>query len=386
MAVGKQEYNYLEVPEFRFWASGDFLIIHSTALNKEIRISLADLGIHFQNRDAGTTNNVFEIQYQSQNQDTDGKTILVFRGIQGGGTDIAIGNLWDAIAGTTALKLCLDYTGTVADVWNEIGGGGSFETITGSPRDNAALDEELTNLQDSLTIGDITSASGNFTTGDTLTLAFRKIRSFIDGINSTIRNLTFSDLNYQDVTGTIADNLETWIGKLQGQISASKNSISTLITNISANTSAIGTLASLNTTAKNNLVAAINELKGLFPISAITDKIQVDLSPAYPTSQEIIVYGTVTALTAFTTNKETSTAIPFSDIGYQWKTEGGSWSTAALIGTNGVTLSNTLVAQNTVSTSKTMLRLVIANTSNNGLTSATVASTYASAVNLRITA
>lgn len=76
---------------------------------------------HIQNTDAGTRNNWFEVQLQSQNQDVDGKTGFVLRGGQGSGLDIAIANLWDAVEGTMALKICYGYTGTGSDVWVDVG-------------------------------------------------------------------------------------------------------------------------------------------------------------------------------------------------------------------------------------------------------------------------
>lgn len=87
-------------------------------------ITATDPLSHRQNTDRGTRWEWFEVQYQSQNQEQDGVSGIILRGGQGGGTDIAIANFWNALTQTATPKMCLNYTGANTDVWVDLGSGG----------------------------------------------------------------------------------------------------------------------------------------------------------------------------------------------------------------------------------------------------------------------
>lgn len=59
---------------------------------------------------------------------------------------------------------------------------------------------------------------------------------------------------------TAKNNLVAAINEVEGATETNADNIATNISNIATNTNAIGTLSNLNTTAKNNLVAAANEI------------------------------------------------------------------------------------------------------------------------------
>lgn len=63
-----------------------------------------------------------------------------------------------------------------------------------------------------------------------------------------------------NLTTTAKTNLVSAINELDGEVATNTGNISTNTTNIDANTTAIGTLSNLTTSAKNNLVSAINEV------------------------------------------------------------------------------------------------------------------------------
>lgn len=62
------------------------------------------------------------------------------------------------------------------------------------------------------------------------------------------------------LTTTAKTDLVVAINELDGEVATNTGNISTNTTNIDANTTAIGTLTNLTTSAKNNLVSAINEV------------------------------------------------------------------------------------------------------------------------------
>lgn len=80
-------------------------------------VAVAPQPTHQQNTDLGTRQTTFSIQYQSQNQDSSGQTILIFEGGQGG-RKAALAYYWDA---TNSLyddfQICLDYIGDGSETW-----------------------------------------------------------------------------------------------------------------------------------------------------------------------------------------------------------------------------------------------------------------------------
>jgi len=86
--------------------------------------------------------------------------------------------------------------------------------------------------------------------------------------------------------GTLASLTTESKTNLVGAINEVDSNTDTNTTNIATNTSNIGTLANLNTTAKNNLVSAINEVLGQFADFDLTSEsltVSVDVGTlAYP--------------------------------------------------------------------------------------------------------
>lgn len=115
---------------------------------------------------SGTRGPSFGIQINSQNQDTEGITVLALYGGQGSGLDIAIANIWDAVAETMALKVCYGYTGTGSDVWENIGS--SVTIDDGSGRSDATYSGEYIDGQYAQLTGDIADSASTGTSNSTL--------------------------------------------------------------------------------------------------------------------------------------------------------------------------------------------------------------------------
>lgn len=117
------------------------------------------------NNDSGTVKPTFEIQYQSQNQDHNGETLLILRGIQGGALSGAIRNLWDADTNITELQFCNNFIDAGPNTWIPLGGGGIDFTEQDTQSINLTLDVDnnLTadlNYQDSPSINLSVDAGG----------------------------------------------------------------------------------------------------------------------------------------------------------------------------------------------------------------------------------
>lgn len=128
MADEKHGIPFPDVPEIRVWSSGDSAIIHSTALGKERRTTLGDLGLHKRNTDTRTDQDSFGIG-NPQGQEQEGYRVLWFEESINGHKG-AIGYYFNVSVTPPVRKIvqCLNYTGTGTDVWEDLGNNTSYPT------------------------------------------------------------------------------------------------------------------------------------------------------------------------------------------------------------------------------------------------------------------
>lgn len=94
--------------------------------------------------------------------------------------------------------------------------------------------------------------------------------------------------NLESLNTTAKNNLVGAINEIDGNLGTLSGTVGQHTTDIATNTSAIGNLASLNTTAKNNLVSAINETRNSF---------DVEIKKTYQTTDSITpVNATITGV------------------------------------------------------------------------------------------